>query len=61
MAIHVANQTKCDLYGKGVSRVVNGTIAYHRVESKSQCMVSECHPCLRDAVTNQCCGWQLAE
>ena len=62
MAVHVVNQTKCDLFHKGLSRIVNGSIVYHQVaKSKSPCGASGCDPCLRDAVTNECCGWEVAK
>ncbi|KAL7502213.1 hypothetical protein ACHAWX_000494 [Stephanocyclus meneghinianus] len=57
MAIHVANRTKCPLFGKGVSRIVNGTV-YHRVEKRTLCAINDCDPCLKDELTNDCCGWK---
>lgn len=57
---HVEKRTKCELIGKGVSRVVNGTV-YHRGGKKSQCTIAECDPCLKDASTNDCCGWEPAK
>jgi hypothetical protein len=56
---HVSDKTRCELFGKGVSRIVNGTI-YHRVQKESQCTITACDPCLEDAITKDCCGWEIA-
>eukprot|EP00956_Cyclotella_meneghiniana_P042209 scaffold248391_cov70-Cyclotella_meneghiniana.AAC.17 len=53
MKIHVANQMNCKLFGKGISRIANGTV-YHRAENKAQCM-TDCDPCLKN-----CCEWESA-
>ncbi|KAL3795360.1 hypothetical protein HJC23_009533 [Cyclotella cryptica] len=57
MAIQVANQKRCPLFGKGVSRIVNGTV-YQSVERRDNCEKNDCDPCLKDALTNDCCGWK---
>jgi hypothetical protein len=56
MVAHVVNKTKCNLFRKGVSRVVNGTI-YQSVEQVTGCADFDCDPCLKDAI-NSCCGWK---
>jgi hypothetical protein len=59
MQIHVANLTKCPLFGKGISRLVNGTV-YRKVEADNRvsCAVYDCDACLKDEFTSSCCGWE---
>jgi hypothetical protein len=60
LRLHVQKSTKCELFGKGVSRVVKGAV-YHKVDGASQCAISDCDPCLKDEGAGGCCAWEVTK
>jgi hypothetical protein len=60
LRVHVQKSTKCELFGKGVSRVVKGAV-YHKVDGASQCAISDCDPCLKDEGAGGCCAWEVTK
>ena len=54
MKTHARNGTKCQLFGKGISRVVNGTF-YRQSNRDMPCAVSD--KCVQ-GTTDDSCGWE---
>ena len=54
MRVHVRNETKCELFGKGISRVVNGTF-YRQSNAERPCALGD--KCVQ-GTNNDSCGWE---